>query len=157
MNYNNKAIQSDITQSAIFSVSFGLTILNAIFSLFSLPTVQNEFHKDNVLKVLPENHVSLLSKLWFWWINDLIYTGYKRDLVKDDLWKMELSESSGYNTERLEFEWKMKSDEYIDKIRSKDSNQKKIKKPSFSWTLVKVFHGKFIGGSCLRLINDLLN
>ena len=61
---------------------------------------------------MPENYVSLLSKLSFWWINDMILTGYKRDLVREDLWRIDESEASEAMTNRLEKAWDAVSKEY---------------------------------------------
>ena len=86
--------------------------------MVALPTDQLEFYKEDSLKALPENHVSLLSKLWFHWINELILIGYKRDITREDLWRVEESESSEYNTKRFEFNWNKKAQEYITAVRN---------------------------------------
>lgn len=61
---------------------------------------------------MPENSVSLMSRLCFWWINDLILTGFKRPLVRDDMWRIEDTESSHYLTKRLETQWNKMSRKY---------------------------------------------
>ena len=162
---------------------FGVKSLNFIFSLVSLP--EPEAAKENKhLKTYPENRVCLLSKLCFWWINDLISAGYSRELNLNDMWHMEDKESSKSIAKRLETEWGLKVEEYTRQLdhfkcmkeeymRKKigqygsiqDSVQttvskyedRKVKRPSFGWTLVRCFHGKFLGGSLLRLVNDLMN
>jgi ATP-binding cassette subfamily C (CFTR/MRP) protein 1 len=108
-------VQTDV-EFWIFNLYFGLLTINTIFSVVSLPVQQ--FRDDGTYKILPENHVSLLSKLWFWWINNLILTGYKRDLVKEDLWKIEDTESSDYNSERFEDHWLKKAVLYIEYLRA---------------------------------------
>jgi hypothetical protein len=77
---------------------------------------------------MPENHVSLLSKLSFWWINDLILTGYKRDVVRDDLWSIEESEASESITRKLEIAWNSVSSEYIKSVKNMPEEEKSPKK-----------------------------
>ncbi|XP_022801995.1 multidrug resistance-associated protein 1-like [Stylophora pistillata] len=38
--------------------------------------------------VCPEQNANVFSKLTFWWLNGLIYTGFKRPLVDEDLWAL---------------------------------------------------------------------
>lgn len=38
--------------------------------------------------VCPEQNANIFSKLTFWWLNGLIYTGFKRPLVDEDLWAL---------------------------------------------------------------------
>ena len=54
---------------------------------------------------MPEENVSMFSRLCFWWINDLIATGYKRTLTRDDMWKIEDRESARYLTQKLQAAW----------------------------------------------------
>ena len=54
---------------------------------------------------MPENNVSMFSRLTFWWINDLIMTGYNRTLTREDMWKVEDNESSRYLTQQLQTAW----------------------------------------------------
>jgi hypothetical protein len=77
---------------------------------------------------MPENHVSLLSKLSFWWINDLILTGYKRDVVRDDLWSIEESEASESITRKLEIAWNSVSSDYIKSVKNMPEEEKSPKK-----------------------------
>lgn len=130
--------------------------MNTLLATASLPNVKVDL-RDNQKNLLPNERVSILSKIWFCWMNGLIHTGYKRDLTRDDLWEMNLKETTEYNTERLEFEWNNKANAYIKKKCQLGKEDFKLKKPSFAWALFKAFHGKFLGGSILRLQNDSLN
>ena len=62
---------------------------------------------------MPENNVSMFSRLTFWWINDLIMTGYKRTLTREDMWKVEDNESSRYLTQQLQTAWDKDSKGYF--------------------------------------------
>ncbi|KAL9964378.1 hypothetical protein ACROYT_G028009 [Oculina patagonica] len=42
----------------------------------------------------PEEKANIFSKLTFWWLNGLIYQGFKRPLVDDDLWALGKSNKS---------------------------------------------------------------
>ena len=45
-------------------------------------------------------------------------TGYKRDLVRDDLWSIEESESSEFITKKLETAWCAVSTEYVKNVKN---------------------------------------
>ena len=181
LKYSNEPNEKDIITLVTFFVFFCVLVLNLILSVFCLS--KKSLTDTNGSKILPENRVYLLSKLWFWWLNDLILIGFKRDITRDDLWLIEEKESSDYNTNRFEKIWKKDADEYIMYIRkneeiekvqrnSKNKNTKNEeeeialnqvdvaykgtkKKPSFGLAVIKVFKGKFLAGSMLKLIYDL--
>jgi ABC-type multidrug transport system fused ATPase/permease subunit len=69
------------------------------------------------LSVLPENYSPLLSKLTFWWINNLITKGFKRPLTRDDLWEIDEQESSEYVTQKLEVAWDKATKAYLEAVR----------------------------------------
>lgn len=183
---------SDPVKLTLFSIFYGIVVLLTLLSLYVLPAPPStDFEKEGELKVLPENQVSLLSKLTFWWINRIIVTGFKRELTREDLWKIDETESSAYNSERFEYFWNGKANNYIRAVRknpelyekkSKKSNKapksdgnvteeqavlnettpnvdfksaNKVTKPSFGFTLMRVYHGKFLGGAFLKFVYDL--
>jgi ATP-binding cassette, subfamily C (CFTR/MRP), member 1 len=123
----------DTFELYLFIAFFVLICMNTILTLFSEQDVTNYdqvINKDDTssrLKKMPENNVSLMSKLWFWWINDLIKTGFKRDLVRDDLWEIDDSETSIVITKRLENAWNQKANDYINKIREHPELDKPVK------------------------------
>jgi len=132
-----------------------------------------------------ETNASLLSNLTFWWITSTIFKGYKKALSRKDLWKIEKNENSQYLSARLNKAWKHRVTEYNDLLTKLDLNEKlktnskengndferetlkldfkepklhkKISKPSLAFCLFKIYYGKFLAGSFLKFINDLLN
>lgn len=146
-----KKNQSDEIEFTMFCTYFGVLIVNTLISMVSLPNVFSDWKR---LRMWPESRVSVLSRILFWWMNPLIFTGFKRDITTDDLWKVDLTETADYTTERLEFEWLPIANEYI---KHKDSRLVMAKKPSLGWTIWTVFYRKYVGGSLLRLQNHLLN
>nr|UOU03336.1 ATP-binding cassette subfamily C1-5 [Brachionus rubens] len=176
----------DFLKWMTFTVFYVLVWVNLVLSLFSEKVKKPNL--DSEEKVLPENYVSLLSRLCFWWINDLILTGYKRDLTKEDLWKVEETEASEHLTRKLEIAWNKTSRKYIrdlnntnnESIRFKNKSSlygngtadeeikltdtletsykggKMSKKPSFGMCLSRVYAGKFLAGSFIKLIQDIL-
>lgn len=155
--------------------------------MFSISERKKHKLQDNELKDYPEDNVSILSKLWFWWMNSLIVTGYKRDLTRQDLWNINEKESSNHVTNEFEKYWNKQANDYIEqRLKSEnykqidrsylknennsieekiklnntqdtkyDMSNKKLKKPSFGFALIKVFRGKFLAGSLLKIIYDL--
>ncbi|RNA36438.1 multidrug resistance-associated 1 [Brachionus plicatilis] len=187
LKYYLKATDLNLTEIIIFNLFYILVWSNLILTLFSQSNKKN-FPVDDVTgqKILPENYVSLLSRLSFWWINNLILTGYKRDLTREDLWKIDDTESSFHLTNKLEIAWNKASKKYIRELNNKadetirsgnksygngtvDEEQKltetpqvkikgekKVKKPSFTLCLCRVYAGKFLAGSFIKLIQDIL-
>ena len=125
-----------------------LCILIVNISLVALPSNQIDSGKGEQIKELSGNDVSLLSKICFNWINRLILIGYRRAITPEDMWTMPNDESSRYNLERFEYEW------------SKGmivENGKTLRTTSLFWIIGSLNFGKFLGGSLLLLVNDLLN
>ncbi len=139
LNYSNSNNSKDLLGFYLFLVFFLLVCINTILMLFSEKDtslndnseINKEDNNTTRLKKMPENDVSLMSKLWFWWMNDLIKTGFKRDLVRDDLWEIDDSETSAVITKRLEDAWNYKAQDYINKVRLNPELEKpvKIQKP----------------------------
>ena len=50
-------------------------------------------------------------------ISRIIYTGYKREIVQEDLWELDKSELSGYLTKKFESNWMKKAQSYIKRKR----------------------------------------
>ena len=200
--------RKNLINNILFFIHYILVLLNLIVSIFTEKAINKEvelrvgsvdFINKTSLKIMPENSVNLLSRLCFWWINALIKTGYKRDLQREDLWSIDITESSAHITKKLETAWNSTAKEYIrlnkdleeslnttptkaNRIYKYDKNgtdtdkdekeklkndegelsvkivnpTKKIKKPSFAICLAKVYGGKFLAGSFIKLIQDLL-
>ena len=92
------------------------------------------------------------------------------------MWDIDETENSKYLSSRLNKEWKHRVCKYnnslneleiILKINLKENGHdfkepylnkvKEVKKPSLAYCLCKTFYGKFLAGSFLKAINDLLN
>ncbi|KAI0718208.1 multidrug resistance-associated ABC transporter [Cerioporus squamosus] len=53
-------------------------------------------------KVVPETRASPLSRLFFSWLDPLLYVGFSRPLQADDFWSLPDSRLTGHVTERVE-------------------------------------------------------
>ncbi|KAM7375245.1 hypothetical protein PAMA_014371 [Pampus argenteus] len=62
-----------------------------------------EVDKEN--KTNPAATASLLSKVFFWWLNPLFYTGYKRRLEEDDMYEVLVEDRSQYLGQELQSYW----------------------------------------------------
>ncbi len=94
-----KIIQQD-NDSILFYIFYFLIIVMLILS--TLSEKYNNFSENDLKNQSPEESSSLLSRLTFFWINPLIKTGYKRDLVREDLWKISDKEGSKSTCNKLE-------------------------------------------------------
>lgn len=50
----------------------------------------------------PENDASILSLMTFWWLNPLMWLGYKRSLTQDDLYSVKPSLKTGYVSQKFD-------------------------------------------------------
>ncbi|RNA42720.1 multidrug resistance-associated 1 [Brachionus plicatilis] len=157
-------------ESILFFENYGLMLLMFFFTLFSESKVDKEALKNP--KLYPEHKSSLLFRLTFWWLNPLILNGYKKELTHDDMWDIDATERSCYLTDKLEVEWNKAARKYMEAKKLQYDNEafsgseekmeykeepivkRKLKEPSLLWCLIKIFNGKFIAGSFLKLIQD---
>eukprot|EP00058_Branchiostoma_floridae_P004550 XP_002590038.1 hypothetical protein BRAFLDRAFT_81656 [Branchiostoma floridae] len=106
--------------------------------------MDKKFSKD---KPNPIAKAGLLSKTFFWWLNPLFKTGYKRTLQEDDMYNVLYEDSSQKQTEDLEREWQKELDQ------AKESSKRP---PSLRWALFRVFGVKFLLlGLCTLLVESI--
>ncbi|CAG8759895.1 27966_t:CDS:10, partial [Gigaspora margarita] len=110
-----------------------------VFGKSSLP------HPPRPNVEIPETKANLLSKLTFWWVNDLMSLGYKRPLEKDDLYVLNDERTAKILTDKFETEWKKE----IEKIALG-------KNPSLVKTLYRVLWARFCLGGVVRFGSDIL-
>ncbi|GAV06011.1 hypothetical protein RvY_16054-1 [Ramazzottius varieornatus] len=101
----------------------------------------------------PEEHASYPSKMTFWWITGLIYTGWRRTLVRADLWDLEEKDKTEVHASRLEKYWGV---ELKLNQQSKGRPARKQYLPSLTKALCKTFWLALSIGAGLRFLNDLL-
>ncbi|XP_078695256.1 ATP-binding cassette sub-family C member 4-like [Branchiostoma floridae x Branchiostoma belcheri] len=77
----------------------------------------------------------LVSKIFFWWLNPLFTTGYKRTLQEDDMYNVLYADSSQKQTECLQREWQKE----LDKEKESPSRP-----PSLRRALFRVFGVKYL-------------
>jgi len=181
INHINKNNSINIQLILLFYIYYGLTIGSLILAAFSEKYLNENDLKNNQS---PEESSGLLSRLTFWWINPLIQTGFKRDLVREDLWKISDKEGSKSTCIKLEHVWNQKANDYIKQMRQLDSNlnnesfiftkdeqeklklnpskakndnKSKISQPSLTFALIKIYFGKFTGIVAIKLTHDVLN
>jgi len=177
-----KIIQQE--NNVLFYIYYCLIIIMVILSTLSEKYVSNE---NDLKNQSPEESSNLLSRLTFFWINPLIKTGYKRDLVREDLWKISDKEGSKSTSTKLENVWNLKANNYIKQMRqldtttnnndesfiyTKDEQEKlklnnanndkqetllKISQPSLTLAMIKIYFGKFTGIVAIKLTHDILN
>jgi hypothetical protein len=167
----------------LFYIFYFLIIVMLILS--TLSEKYNNFSENDLKNQSPEESSNLLSRLTFFWINPLIKTGYKRDLVREDLWKISDKEGSKSTCNKLENVWNLKANNYIKQMRQLDTNnnesfiytkdeqeklklnnnknntkqetQTKLSQPSLTLALIKINFGKFAGIVAIKLTHDILN
>lgn len=138
--------------------------LSFLFSKkYSEPPIENE------RKYYPEKKTNWISQMTFWWLNPLFNTGYKRNLVKEDLYKLtdDITVETMANKFEYYFKKKIMNDKInylkrIKKLKTQDKSDKeflrdyKAKRTIIIFALLSVFKWQFIS-SCIYLsINNCL-
>ncbi|XP_056384892.1 ATP-binding cassette sub-family C member 2 [Hyla sarda] len=75
----NEDIQ-DLPRFCLFFISFGLQVVILILSAIS--------EKTELTKKNPELTASFLSRITFTWYDRMVFNGYRRPLVMEDLWEL---------------------------------------------------------------------
>jgi len=123
MHHINKNSESISLPANISTLDLVLYYIN--FGLISTSLVLAGISERVESKSLaPEEKISVLSHIMFWWSNNLIKTGYKRDLKKEDLFEISNENRSETLTKKFEKEWNKKAVEYM---RKAEMNQKQTK------------------------------
>ncbi|XP_030626403.1 canalicular multispecific organic anion transporter 1 isoform X2 [Chanos chanos] len=78
----------DLPRFCLFYIGFGLELTALVTSAIAdaSPEIKEKAKKN------PKVGASFLSRITFSWLNSLIITGYKRPLVSEDLWELDLKE-----------------------------------------------------------------
>ncbi|CAG2109404.1 unnamed protein product [Medioppia subpectinata] len=79
----------------------------------TLQYVFRKQHSFGFLNESPESSASVLSVLTFWWMNAMILMGYKRPLTKHDLWKLDVENTTKYNSDLFSKRLKQKQSQSI--------------------------------------------
>lgn len=119
----------DVFQVVIMSMQSFLSLLQLILLSFphhahydSIPP--SSFTKENRVPC-PENRASFISRVFFNWIRNIVYLGYKKSLTEKDLFDLNPRDQTRINAARLERAWMNEVDickKYNQKYTKKDFN-----------------------------------
>ncbi|XP_028844499.1 ATP-binding cassette sub-family C member 2 [Denticeps clupeoides] len=88
----------DLPRFCLFYIAFGLQVIGLILSAFAdVPLDVKERVKKN-----PEIGASFLSRITFNWFNSMVFHGYKRPLVQDDMWELNEEDSTRHICQKFE-------------------------------------------------------
>lgn len=83
---------SDLPRFCLFYITFGLELLSLVFSgIADVPPEARKLAKKN-----PEAGAAYLSRITFNWFNSMVFKGFRKPLVQEDLWDLNLKDSTGY-------------------------------------------------------------
>nr|QNH67943.1 ATP-binding cassette transporter subfamily C member 1 X4 [Brachionus plicatilis] len=154
----------------IFSRYF-LIFINSI--LICIPETHTTYSQRRKKNFYPQNEVSILSRITFWWMNNQIFKGAKQDLTIDDLFKIDDYELSKSMSAKFEHYWTRESQEYLKFCSDKRSkafktksdiadeeikflpSENKFKKPSLVLSILKTFYGRFLTAAFLKLCREI--
>uniref|UniRef100_A0AAR2KRQ3 ATP-binding cassette, sub-family C (CFTR/MRP), member 2 n=1 Tax=Pygocentrus nattereri TaxID=42514 RepID=A0AAR2KRQ3_PYGNA len=82
----------------LFYIAYGLKLIALVLSAMAdVPPDLQDMAKKN-----PEVGAPFLSRITFNWFNRMIFKGYKRPLVLEDMWELNEMDSTGYISQRFE-------------------------------------------------------
>ncbi|KAL7841862.1 hypothetical protein SRHO_G00255530 [Serrasalmus rhombeus] len=85
-------------QFHLFYIAYGLKLIALVLSAMAdVPPDLQDMAKKN-----PEVGAPFLSRITFNWFNRMIFKGYKRPLVLEDMWELNEMDSTGYISQRFE-------------------------------------------------------
>ncbi|XP_058507568.1 canalicular multispecific organic anion transporter 1 [Solea solea] len=89
---------SDVPRFCLFYISFGLELIALILSAVAdVPPEERDAYKKN-----PEAGAAFLSRITFTWFNSMMFKGYKRPLVQEDMWELNQEDTTAYIHERFQ-------------------------------------------------------
>nr|QUF59448.1 ATP-binding cassette transporter Abcc1-4 [Brachionus angularis] len=173
INYNE---QFNLKTIYIF-VYCALIYINLILSC--LPENHSTLKQRKKQNYNSQYDSGIVSRLIFSWLNGIIIKGNKKDLNVDDIMMIDDQEKSEYVSQKLELYWNTISQKlYLEELSKKhtvkykncssiEENSKFLpnrnqdaklntKKPSLLYCLFRAFYGKFLFGSFLKLVRELL-
>ncbi|XP_034538656.1 canalicular multispecific organic anion transporter 1 [Notolabrus celidotus] len=89
---------NDLPRFCLFYISFGLELIAFLVSIVAdIPPEAEEIVKKN-----PEKGAAFVSRITFNWFNSMVVKGYKRPLVQEDMWALDVKDSTAYLNERFQ-------------------------------------------------------
>lgn len=88
----------DLSRFCLFYLNYGLKLIALVLSAIAdvSPEVQNIFKKN------PEARATFLSRITFNWFNSMVFKGYKRPLVQEDMWNLNEKDSTHHICQQFE-------------------------------------------------------
>ncbi|XP_062374958.1 canalicular multispecific organic anion transporter 1 [Sardina pilchardus] len=109
---------SDLPRFCLFYIAFGLQVISLVISgIADVPPEVKEKVKKN-----PETGAAYISRITFNWFNSMVFKGYRKPLVQEDLWDLNNKDSTSYIYEGFE---KVMNDELV---KARYRFQKQLKK-----------------------------
>uniref|UniRef100_A0A336KSQ1 ABC-type glutathione-S-conjugate transporter n=1 Tax=Culicoides sonorensis TaxID=179676 RepID=A0A336KSQ1_CULSO len=150
-----------------FCIYFGLICLELLLNCFADSEPRESKYKKQE-KPCPETKSSFLNRILFAWFDPMALLGYKKPLVKEDLWDMRYEDSSQVVSPEFQKHWNKAVGKSATgksqitpepELKEKDSKAYTVTQQrtdaSIVMPLIKSFGGVFLMGSCLKLSYDI--
>ncbi|TRY91587.1 hypothetical protein DNTS_021753, partial [Danionella cerebrum] len=112
----------DVPRFSLFYISYGLQIIALVLS--AIADVSPEV--ERLAQTNPEAKATFLSRITFNWFNSMVWRGFRKPLVQEDMWELNKEDSTGFICD--EFEKVMEQE--LKKARLRQQQQQKKKKKS---------------------------
>uniref|UniRef100_A0AAY4E5B9 ATP-binding cassette, sub-family C (CFTR/MRP), member 2 n=1 Tax=Denticeps clupeoides TaxID=299321 RepID=A0AAY4E5B9_9TELE len=145
----------DLPRFCLFYIAFGLQVIGLILSAFAdVPLDVKERVKKN-----PEIGASFLSRITFNWFNSMVFHGYKRPLVQDDMWELNEEDSTRHICQKFESIMNTELGKARRRLQMKQSRKKAKQKsdPHLNGLSKGVSHDVLVMSAFLKLLQDVLS
>ncbi|XP_076324180.1 multidrug resistance-associated protein 1-like isoform X3 [Tachypleus tridentatus] len=102
-------------------------------------------------KVCPEEKASFLSKITFWWFTGLTILGYKKPLVKSEMWNLSPENESGKLVKDFDRHWIPG----LEKAFSKDNEASRYSNVNILGPVIKTFAPELVVAALLKLVGSV--
>ncbi|XP_051773178.1 LOW QUALITY PROTEIN: canalicular multispecific organic anion transporter 1 [Ctenopharyngodon idella] len=89
---------TDVPRFCLFYISYGLQLIALVLS--AIADISPEVKR--LSKTNPEAKATFLSRITFNWFNSMVFKGYKRPLVQEDMWDLNEKDSTNLICEQFE-------------------------------------------------------
>lgn len=91
----------DLLNFVTFHIFYFFVVASFLFSCFGEP--KRKSHKNDC----PELYTSYLNRILFWWFNPVVWHGFRKPLVREDLWKLNKRDETSVAAPKLIGNWEI--------------------------------------------------
>ncbi|KAK3084438.1 hypothetical protein FSP39_013539 [Pinctada imbricata] len=96
--------QVDLFDFIVFQITYAFIIVQTLLFCWAEPSPEPKANDDGK-RVCPEMESSILNRLYFWWMNKIVVTAYRKTITEDDIWALNTDDRSETLVPRFQTNW----------------------------------------------------